>query len=331
MIAPLAGVSNIPFRLACLRYGNPLQYAEMVMAKSLFHKGSRSHDMLARAAAEKRLGAQLLGNDPEEMARAARMVEDHGFETLDLNFGCPVRKVVTRRTGAALLKEPEVVARIIAAVVKAVGIPVSAKIRTGWSPQENVAVEIARLGQDAGLSHITVHGRPWKTTRGGAVDFETIRRVREAVSIPVIGNGGIFSAADARHMLELTGVSGLMLARGVMGRPWLVREVEAVLGGRPAPEPVKAEEMVEAFRFHLDAICEYLPAPHRLSQLKQAATWYLRGIAHSKAIRVELYAARSCEDFLDRFRHRVGEAHLALAPGFVCGETAASIRMPGGF
>lgn len=317
MIAPLAGVSNIPFRLACLRYGIKYQYTEMVMAKSLFYANSQSHYMLERAEGERWLGAQLIGEEPEYMARGAKLVDDKGFDALDLNFGCPVKKVVRKGQGAAMLKDLKQLEAVVRAVTRAVKIPVSAKIRTGWSASCDSVLDIVRMAKDYGLSHLTVHGRSWKSMYTAPVDLDMIRRVKEHAGdgLEVIGNGGIFSVADAKNMVEKTGVDGVMLARGVMGRPWLAGQILAAFENRAAPPEATAQSIVDDYRFHVEKVLEYLPEHEKLGYLKKLSTWYLWGFAGNKYIRVRMYESRSVSQYMEIFKNDVLDAGLELSQG----------------
>ena len=247
LLAPMAGFTDLPFRLILRRLGGlGLAFAEMVNPPSvLFGGGKRRREILATAPSDRPLGYQIYGTDPHMMAEAARWLEGHGADVIDINMGCPRREITSGGGGAALLKRPDLAVRIAQAVVAAVGVPVTVKMRLGWGPGELVAPGLARELEGVGVAAITVHGRTRAQGFGGSADLEGIRRVVEAVQrIPVVGNGDVTSPAAALRMLSETGCAGVMVARGAVRDPWLIRDIwRALRGLPPLPAPTRAERL----------------------------------------------------------------------------------------
>ena len=219
LLAPLAGISNLPFRLLAREQGCALAYTEMISSNGLIRKTAKTYEYLKSCADDRPLGAQIFGADPEIMAEAARIVADHGVDLIDINMGCPVKKVIKAGAGAILMKDPDLIARIIKSVKKAVKIPVSAKIRSGWNHSSINAVEIARTVEDSGADAITVHARTADQGYSGHADWKIIAAVKKTVKIPVIGNGDIRQPQDAVKMRQETDCDAVMIGRGALGNP----------------------------------------------------------------------------------------------------------------
>ncbi|MBR2139885.1 MAG: tRNA dihydrouridine synthase DusB, partial [Phascolarctobacterium sp.] len=220
-LAPMAGITDLPFRLICRRLGCGMTVSEMISAKGLLYNNVKTKEMLAIDEGERPTAIQLFGSVPEELARATKIVEASGADMIDLNMGCPVPKIVNNGEGSALMKKPELAYEILAAMVDAVQIPVTVKFRAGWDADNRNAVEIALAAERAGVAAVAVHGRTRVQFYEGKADWSIIRDVKQAVKIPVFGNGDIFTAADGVRMLEETGCDGLMVGRGADGNPWL--------------------------------------------------------------------------------------------------------------
>ncbi len=298
IMAPMAGVTDLPFRKIVKSFGCGLVFGEMVSDKALLHGNRRTRELLRTEAGEAPVGIQLFGAEPETMARAARILRDYPFALLDINMGCPVPKVVGNGEGAALLKDLPRAAAIVAAVVEAAGRPVTVKMRAGWRRGEEVAPELARLCEAAGAAAVTVHGRYREDFFHAPADWGVIRRVKEAVTIPVIGNGDVFTAGDARRMREETGCDGIMLGRGVLGNPWLVQAAVAALAGRPQPQEPSAAERLAMARYHLRRQVEFAGEEMGVRQMRKHLGWYVKGLPGAARLRDRLFRAVTEEEVL---------------------------------
>jgi tRNA-dihydrouridine synthase B len=291
-MSPLCGVTDIPFRALVTEQGAGLVHTQMVSCAALVRGGDsnrRTREIMSLAPGEGPVGIQLFGCDLEEMAEGARQVEKEGAHLVSLNFGCPVPKVVKHNGGSALLKEPATISAVTEAVVKATSLPVVPKIRLGWDEASVNAVEIARRIEQAGGSALVVHGRTRSQGYGGRADWGTIAAVKRAVSIPVIGNGDLFTPADIALQLAESGVDGVMLGRGAMGNPWLFSRALAVLGGQADPGAPSAETRVTTLRRHIGMAHERRGRP-ALAEMRKHAMWYLKGLPEAAERRRALNA-----------------------------------------
>ncbi|HOW58075.1 MAG TPA: tRNA dihydrouridine synthase DusB, partial [Smithellaceae bacterium] len=234
LLAPLAGISNLPFRLIARSCGCALAYTEMISANGLVRQTQKTLEYLKTGEADRPLGMQIFGADPAVMAEAARMAQDMGADLIDINMGCPVKKVVRTGAGAVLLKDPRLICDIISAVKKAVALPITVKIRSGWSGKSINAVEVARIAEESGVAAIAVHARTADQGYSGKADWRIIAAVKNAVKIPVIGNGDIHLPQDALAMISQTACDAVMIGRGALGNPWLFAGINQLLNGRPA-------------------------------------------------------------------------------------------------
>ena len=256
-LAPMAGITDLPFRLICRRLGCGMTVSEMVSAKGLLYKNVKTTEMLRIDDGERPTAIQLFGSVPAELAEAARIVEASGADMIDFNMGCPVPKIVNNGEGSALMKNPRLAHDILAAMVKAVKIPVTVKFRAGWDDANRNAVEIARAVEAAGVSAVAVHGRTRQQFYEGKADWSIIADVKQAVKVPVFGNGDIFTVADGLRMLEQTGCDGLMIGRGADGNPWLFTALAAALRGEPLPQPPSLKERLAQAAEHLEMLIAY--------------------------------------------------------------------------
>ena len=310
-LAPLAGVSDRAFRRVCRALGADYTVSEMVSAKALVYeqraKGEKERSVSGHLASVLReelpMAVQLFGRDPDFMAEAARMLESHDYKgcvgevppsAIDINMGCPVRKVAGNGEGSALLREPALVGEIVRAVVRAVSIPVTVKIRAGWDRESINAPEIAKICEDAGAALICVHARTREQMYEPGVDRSVIAAVKSAVSIPVLGNGDIYSAADALSMMEETGCDGVMIARGAMGNPWLFAEIAAALEGRAYTLP-PASERFEVALGQVREMIEEKGERVGVAEAKKHLAWYCHGMEGAAAARGRLMQAESYE------------------------------------
>lgn len=284
VLAPMAGVTDLPFRKICKEHGAALLFSELVSAQGLTRRNSRSYTFFRFEETERPFGIQLFGSEPDLMAEAAQIVEEFKPDIIDINFGCPVPKVVRKNSGSALLREPKLVGKIIESVVKAVQTPVTAKIRSGWDRVN--AVEVARIVEDAGAKAIAVHGRTQKMGFSGKADWDVIASVKRTVSIPVIGNGDIFSAEDAARMFDETGCDLVMIGRGVLGNPWIFEQIGSYLKNNSLlPMPTYEERIMTCLRHFNFALCEKGESTG-LRSMRKHIGWYTKGMPNSSEFRV---------------------------------------------
>lgn len=285
VLAPMAGVTDLAFRLLCREAGCAYTVSEMVSAKGLLYKNKKTARMLAIHPQERPCAIQLFGRSPGDLAQAAQLVEAAGADMIDFNMGCPVAKVVGNGEGSALLREPRLAYEILAAMVKAVSVPVTVKLRAGWDGEHCNAVEIARLAEAAGVAAITVHGRTRQQFYQGRADWSIIKRVKEAVHIPVLGNGDVDGPAAGLRLLAESGCDGLMVGRAAEGNPWLFSQLRAALQGRPLPPPPSLAERLQLAARHLDLLVDLKGEQAAVSQMRRHMAAYLRGQPYAAAYR----------------------------------------------
>lgn len=295
-LAPMAGVSDFAFRAVCGTLGAVMTTTEMVSARALVYKDEKTKALLSISPGEHPCAAQIFGHEPEIMAEAARMALDiSGADILDINMGCPVGKIVKSGDGSALMKDSELAGRIIEAVVCAVSAPVTVKFRKGWDGGSVNAVDFARICRQAGAAAITVHGRTRAQMYSGRADWDTIRQVRQAVDIPVIANGDIFTPQDAAHILRYTGCELAMAGRGSFGNPWLFQQAKALLAGRHVPELPPLAERIDLAVGQIEALAERFGERAACLEARHHMPWYLHGVAHSGVYRQQLVHIETLE------------------------------------
>lgn len=287
-LAPMAGVADRAFRELCIEFGASYVVTEMVSSKGLTMHDRKSDTLMLLGETEKPAAVQIFGNVPETMAEAAKKAAQTGCCAIDINMGCPAPKIAGNGGGSALMKEPVLAAKITEAVVKAVDLPVTVKFRSGWDENSINAVEFAKMQEKAGASVLTVHGRTKKQMYAPPVNIDIIRQVKEAVSIPVIGNGDIVDALSAEKMYKSTGCDFIMVGRGALGAPWVFSQInEYFKSGKIIPEPPIEERMSIMIR-HIEKLCEYKGEYVGMREARKHSGWYIKGIRGAAALRQEI-------------------------------------------
>lgn len=299
ILAPMAGVTDLPFRLLCKEQGAGLLCMEMVSAKAILYKNRNTEELLTIDPRENPVSLQLFGSDPDIVSGIAHQIEERPFDILDLNMGCPVPKIVNNGEGSALMKNPRLAGEIIAKTVKAVKKPVTVKIRKGFDDDHVNAVEMAKIAEDAGAAAIAVHGRTREQFYSGKADWDIIRQVKEAVSIPVIGNGDLLTAEDVIAMEEQTGCDGFMIARGAQGNPWIFRQILYYFEtGENLAKP-SFEEVVQMILRHARMMIDFKGDYIAIREIRKHAAWYTAGYPNSSRLRVAINAVESYEELED--------------------------------
>ncbi len=298
ILAPLAGISDSPFRLLCRSFGAQFTFVEMINARAISYKNKKTKKMLQTDPQDKPLGIQLLGSEVPYLLKAIDIIESYNFDLLDFNAACPVKKVCRRREGAALMKEPEKLEKILKAIVKHWKKPITIKIRSGWDQQQKNAVEIAKIAQSCGVNGIFIHGRDRKQFYSGNVDYSIIAEVKKNVSIPVIASGDIWSGIHAKKMFNETGCDGILIARGALGNPWIFKDIDIYLKtGTPAPAP-ETKEVITTLIKHLELCVAEHGEKNGVALMRKFIGWYLKGKRFIRPVRNKVNTLKTKEDVL---------------------------------
>lgn len=311
-LAPMAGVTDLPFRLICKELGSDLLYTEMINAKALCYEDEKTRSMIKIEKQEHPVALQIFGHEPEFIAEAASILNDHDNEILDINMGCPAPKVVKNGDGSALMKNPELAGRIMEAAVKASRKPVTVKIRSGWDEHNINAVEMARIAQSCGISAIAVHARTKEQYYSGSADWSVIKAVKDAVSIPVIGNGDVKSAQDALSMLEKTGCDAVMIGRGAQGNPWIFNEVYRYLEYNEQVREPSPVQKIETVIRHLELAVQIKGMHTGVVEMRKHIGWYLKGMKGSAKIKNEINTLYRFEEIKGRLLSYMDELNVLL-------------------
>lgn len=301
VLAPMAGVTDLPFRLLCKEHGVGLVCMEMVSAKAIYYKNKNTEQLLEIYPEERPVSLQLFGSDADIIAEMAAKIEDRPFDILDFNMGCPVPKVVNNGEGSALMKNPKLVEEILTKLVRAVKKPVTVKIRKGFDEEHVSAVEIARIAESCGVAAVAVHGRTRQQYYSGHADWDIIRRVKEAVQIPVIGNGDLHTAEDVCRMKEQTGCDGFMIGRGAQGNPWIFEQILHKLEtGEELPRPT-VQEVTEMVMRHARLQVEIKGEYTGMREIRKHAAWYTAGYRNSSKLRGKINEVETIQQLEELF------------------------------
>jgi len=307
VLAPMAGITDLPFRRVCKRFGVGLTVTEMIASRAVDAGRERTERMAELDEGERPVAIQIAGAEPKFVIEAAQWAVDHGADFVDINMGCPVKKVCKQVAGSAMLRDEALVARVLKAVVGAVDVPVTLKIRTGWDDASKNVETIAHIAEDCGIRLLTVHGRTRAQMFHGHANWEDIGRAKAAVSIPVIGNGDIVDADSAREMIRISGCDGVMVGRAVQGNPWVLGEVKAAIMGEPAPAAPSIEERWAVVHEHM----QHLFAHHGMRTASKLARkhipWYSKGLHGSAEFRADFQ------------HHHSWDEQIAVAQAYFCG------------
>ncbi len=298
VLAPMAGICNNAYRKIIKEMGCGLIVAEMVSDKALMYDSKKTKDMLYMTEEERPLSQQIFGSDVESFVYSAKYIEENMRpDIIDINMGCPVPKVALRaQAGSALLKNPDKVYEIVSAVVKSVNTPVTVKIRSGWDENSINAVEIAKIIEKAGASAIAVHPRTRSQGYSGKANWDIIKQVKESVNIPVIGNGDILSCYDAKKMMDETGCDAVMIGRGVLGNPWLIKECIDYLEDGKEPDFISPKEKIDMIKYHLSNLLDTKPYKVAILEIRTHAAYYLKGLPQSKELKTEIFKCTTKEE-----------------------------------
>ena len=310
VLAPMAGVTDLPFRVICREMGAGYTVSEMVSAKALLFNNVKTWEMLKIGERERPTAIQLFGSVPREVAKAGKIVEDSGADLIDFNMGCPVHKIVTNGEGSSLMRQPTLAYEILAALVDAVKIPVTVKCRSGWDADHINAVEIASLAEKAGVAAIAIHGRTREDFYKGQANWQIIKEVKEAVHIPVLGNGDIWSAVDGMGMLKETGCDGVMIARGAEGNPWIFSQMKDLLAGKTKVSEPDLDTKFALILRHLKDLIAFKGEYIGVQEMRRHVAAYIKGLPHAALYRNKFFQVNTEKEFfvlLKAYRKQLAE------------------------
>ncbi len=295
-LGPMAGVTDMTYRMLCRDQGCELTYTEMVSAKAILYKNKNTNELLEAHEGDRPLAVQLFGSDPEIMADIAMQVAERDIDIIDVNMGCPVPKIVNNGEGSALMKNPSLVYSILSSMTAKVKKPVTVKIRKGFSDDEVNADEVAKAAEAAGVAAIAVHGRTRQQYYSGKADWDIIKKVKQSVKIPVIGNGDIFNAIDAKNMYEYTGCDAVMVARGAQGNPWIFSEIRSLMDTGIIPPRPSKQDIKDMMLKHLDLIVSAKGEYIGIRQMRKHIAWYTKGLEGSSRLRDKINYAEDVDE-----------------------------------
>ena len=302
VLAPMAGVTDTPFRKLCRRFGAGMTTSEMTTADTSLWKTAKSRHRLDLDLDAEPVAVQIAGSDPDQLATAALACVERGAQIIDINMGCPAKKVCKRLAGSALLRDEKLVEDILATVVTAVDVPVTLKIRTGWDPENKNGVTIARIAEQSGIQALAVHGRTRACRYRGHAEYDTIARIKEAISIPVIANGDITSVEKSLEVLRLTNADGLMIGRGAQGRPWIFQELMNGLQNRSVFTPLAKNELRDIMLGHLEDMHRFYGESTGIRVARKHLTWYCQSLVNADGFRNEVVRVRSAAEQIELTR-----------------------------
>jgi tRNA-dihydrouridine synthase B len=324
VLAPMAGITDLPFRVICRELGAGLVYSEMVSAEALIRNQRRTFTMLKTVPEERPVTFQLFGSRPDSMAEAARILSDLPIDFLDINMGCPVPKVLRSGAGSALLRDLDLAKKIMDVVVKASRLPVTIKIRLGWDAKSIVAIDFAKAAHDAGIAAVAVHGRTKTMGFSGTADWSMIKAVKEAVAIPVIGNGDVRSGMDAARMIKETGCDGVMIGRAIEGNPWIFREAKQFIETGVVPLHPTLDERRTIMLRHLNDVVTMLGEKVGIREMRKHLCWYAKGLSANAEFRQRINHLLSLADV----QQEIDAYFAGLQKSVVAGERFLSSPLP---
>ena len=295
ILAPMAGVSDLPFRLLCHEQGAGMVCSEMISAKAILYHNKNTEELMQIHPDEGPVSLQLFGSDPDIVSEMAKRIEERPFAVMDLNMGCPVPKVVNNGEGSALMKNPLLAGKIIEKTAKAIQKPLTVKIRKGFDDAHVNAVEMAKIAQESGAAAVAVHGRTREQYYSGTADWDIITQVKQAVKIPVIGNGDVVDAASALRLFEQTGCDGIMVGRGAQGNPWIFSQIRDAMAGRTVAEPTN-EEKLDVLTRHLHALAQLKGEAVAVREMRRHIVCYVRGMRDAARLRVKVNAITEIDE-----------------------------------